>query len=69
MWKRQYTDLGVQDLRELRSLREENGRLKWIVADLTGRRRTVKRPQDSLRNLLKFTAARRINRRFAFLSS
>ena len=50
MWKRQYTDLGVQDLRELRSLREENGRLKWIVADLTGRRRTVKRPQDSLRD-------------------
>jgi putative transposase len=25
----------VQELRELRSLREENGRLKQIVADLT----------------------------------
>ena len=27
--------LGVQELRELRSLREENGRLKRIVSDLT----------------------------------
>ncbi|MGA3128766.1 MAG: hypothetical protein ABSD13_18890 [Candidatus Korobacteraceae bacterium] len=26
---------GVQELRELRSLREENGRMKRIVADLT----------------------------------
>ena len=32
MWKKQYAGLGVQ---ELRSLREENGRLKRIVADLT----------------------------------
>jgi putative transposase len=30
MWKKQYAGLGV-----LRSLREENGRLKRIVADLT----------------------------------
>jgi putative transposase len=35
MWKKQYAGLGVQELRELGSLREENGRLKWIVADLT----------------------------------
>jgi putative transposase len=27
--------VGVQELRELRQLREENGRLKRIVADLT----------------------------------
>jgi putative transposase len=33
--KKQYAGRGVQELRELRSLREENGRLKWIVADLT----------------------------------
>ena len=35
MWKKQYAGLGVQELHELRSLREENGRLKRIVADLT----------------------------------
>jgi putative transposase len=35
MWKKQYAGLCVQELRELRSLREENGRLKRIVADLT----------------------------------
>jgi putative transposase len=35
LWKRQYAGLGVQKLRELRQLREENGRLKRIVADLT----------------------------------
>ena len=31
VWKKQYVGLGVQELRELRSLREENGRLKRIV--------------------------------------
>ena len=35
LWKKQYAGLGVQELRELRSLREENSRLKRIVADLT----------------------------------
>ncbi len=32
LWKKQYAGLGVQ---ELRQLREENGRLKRIVADLS----------------------------------
>ena len=35
MWKKQYAGLGVQERRELRSLRDENSRLKRIVADLT----------------------------------
>jgi putative transposase len=34
-WKKQYTGLGVQELGELRQLREENGRLKRLVADLS----------------------------------
>jgi putative transposase len=28
LWKRQYSGVGVSELRELRQLREENGRLK-----------------------------------------
>lgn len=34
-WKRQYAGLGVQELRELRQLREENTQLKRLVADLS----------------------------------
>jgi putative transposase len=34
MWKRQYSGVGVSELRELRQLLEENGRLKRLVADL-----------------------------------
>ena len=34
-WKKQYAGLGVAELRELWQLREENGRLKRLVADLT----------------------------------
>lgn len=41
MWKKQYSGLGAQEVRELRSLREENGRLKRIVADLTLDRRML----------------------------
>ena len=35
VWKRQYAGLGVQELREMRQLREENARLKRLVADLS----------------------------------
>ena len=34
-WKRRYAGLGLNDLRELRQLREENRKLKSLVADLT----------------------------------
>ena len=34
-WKKQYAGLAVQELRELRQLREENTRLKRLVADLS----------------------------------
>ncbi len=35
LWKRKYTGVGVSELRELRQLREEVGRLKRLVADLS----------------------------------
>ena len=34
IWKKKYAHLGVAELRELRQLREENARLKRLVADL-----------------------------------
>ena len=34
-WKKQYDGLGVSELRELRQTRDENKRLKRLVADLT----------------------------------
>lgn len=33
--KKKYGSLGATELRELRQLREENGKLKRLVADLT----------------------------------
>jgi putative transposase len=34
-WKKQVGTLGVSEVRELRQLREENQKLKRVVADLT----------------------------------
>jgi putative transposase len=34
-WRKKYGGLGVSGLREMRQLREENARLKRLVADLT----------------------------------
>jgi putative transposase len=34
-WKRVYGSLGVPEVRELRQLREENKKLKQLVADLS----------------------------------
>ena len=35
VWKKKYGKLGVSELREVRQLRDENARLKRLVADLT----------------------------------
>lgn len=34
-WKKKYGSLGISEFRELRQTREENRKLKGIVADLT----------------------------------
>jgi putative transposase len=34
-WKKQYAGMGITELAELRQLREENGKLKRLVADLS----------------------------------
>jgi putative transposase len=34
-WKKRFGSLGVSELRELRQLREENRKLKGLVADLS----------------------------------
>ena len=35
IWKKKYAHLGVTELRQLRSLEDENARLKRLVADLS----------------------------------
>ena len=35
LWKKKYAGLGLNELRELRQLLEENGKLKRLVADLS----------------------------------
>jgi putative transposase len=35
VWKKKYAHLGVSELRKLRSLEDENARLKRAVADLS----------------------------------
>ncbi len=49
-WKRKFGDLGVSELRELRQLRDENRRLKGVVADLTLDKQIL---QESLRKKLR----------------
>ena len=34
-WKKQYAGLGVSEMRELKQLREENRKLRGLVADLS----------------------------------
>ena len=35
LWKKKYAGLGLNELRQLRQLREENAKLKRLVADLS----------------------------------
>ena len=35
VWKKKFAGLGLTELRELRQLRDENSKLKRLVADLT----------------------------------
>jgi len=35
IWKKRYGNLGMTEVKELRQLRDENSRLKRLVADLT----------------------------------
>jgi len=35
LWRNKYSGLGLNELRELRPLREENSKLKRLVADLS----------------------------------
>jgi len=49
VWKRKYAGLGLSELRELRQLREENTKLKRLVADLSLDRHML---QESVRKKL-----------------
>ncbi|MGI8737377.1 MAG: IS3 family transposase [Candidatus Eremiobacter antarcticus] len=55
LWKKRFGRLGTPEIRELRQLREENTRLKHIVADLTLDRQV-------LQDVLKKKVVRRVRR-------
>jgi len=46
-WQKRYGGLGIAEIRELRQLRDENKKLKQLVADLTRDKSIL---QESLRN-------------------
>jgi putative transposase len=48
-WKKQYTGLEIDQVRQLKQLQDENGRLKKLVAELTLDRAML---QDALRKNL-----------------
>ena len=41
-WRKKYAGVGISELRELRQLREENRKLKHLVADLSLDRQILK---------------------------
>lgn len=56
-WKKRYGSLGVSELRELRQLREENRKLKGLVADLSLDKSIL---QDALRSRIRELAGVRV---------
>jgi putative transposase len=60
-WKKKYEGLGAAELRRLRQLEEENGRLKQIVADLTLDKQML---QDVLKKSSKACPKKAVGKRF-----
>ena len=56
-WKKRYAGVGVSELRELRQLRDENRKLKTLVADLTLDKRIL---QEVLKKSLKPAVGREL---------
>jgi putative transposase len=56
-WKKKYGSLGTPEIRELRQLREENKKLKQLVADLTLDKHIL---QESLKKSTKTPGAARV---------
>ena len=56
LWKKKYAGLGLSELRELRQLREENAKLKRLVADLSWTGTSCRR--SSQKNCKASSAAR-----------
>jgi putative transposase len=48
-WKKQFAGLGLSELREFRSLRHENSKLRQVVADLTLDRHILHLPPPATR--------------------
>ena len=48
IWKKKYAGMGVANIRKMRQLEEENGKLKRLVADLAPRRRAMSGRVDLL---------------------
>jgi putative transposase len=59
IWKKKYAHLGVAELRKLRSLEEENSRLKRLVADLSLDKHML---TEALRKRSKARAPTRVGR-------
>ena len=57
IWKKKYAHLGVSELRKLRSLEDENARLKRLVADLSARQAHARRRRCEKKSKARHAAA------------